>query len=199
MAINATPPRRTLPAARMAREACARQGLRVADGAANAACIAGQEGSAAIEFALVSSVLLALLFGVLAYGALFWVQQKVAHLAGDGARYAVAASLQGAQDPAAAGCSHVQHLWQQDALLQSVAANASQYVCAYVQGACDETAPSDPCLVVFTVTCPVTGWPLLNALRGLAGVFTGSPDALLPSTLTARASVRVPGMNLSSG
>src|SRR3546814_13214608 len=54
-----------------------------------------QRGVAAIEFALTVVLLLVIVFGIVSYGAMFWAQQKLSHLAGEGARYALVLSMEG--------------------------------------------------------------------------------------------------------
>lgn len=53
-------------------------------------------GNAAIEFALVSPVLLAFLLGIISYGGYFWLAHNVQELANDAARAAIA-GLDGAE------------------------------------------------------------------------------------------------------
>src|SRR3546814_17085725 len=54
-----------------------------------------QRGVAAIEFALTVVLLLVIVFGIVRYGAMFLAQQKLSHLAGEGARYALVLSMAG--------------------------------------------------------------------------------------------------------
>src|SRR3546814_17070462 len=54
-----------------------------------------QRGVAAIEFALTVVLLLVIVFGIVSYGAMFWAQQKLSHLAGEGAGYALVLSMEG--------------------------------------------------------------------------------------------------------
>ncbi|MFJ0656521.1 TadE family protein, partial [Bordetella bronchiseptica] len=63
-----------------------------------------QRGAAAVEFALVILLMLALMLGVLGYGALFWAQQKLSKAAGEGAQALLQANLRGAAASGVAGC-----------------------------------------------------------------------------------------------
>lgn len=47
-----------------------------------------QEGAAAVEFALVSTILVALLIGIVQFGFTFWEYIQVAHAAREGVRWA---------------------------------------------------------------------------------------------------------------
>jgi Flp pilus assembly protein TadG len=49
---------------------------------------ARQEGAAAVEFALVSTILVALLIGIVQFGFTFWEYIQVAHAAREGVRWA---------------------------------------------------------------------------------------------------------------
>lgn len=51
-----------------------------------------QRGVAAIEFALVSVVMMLLLTGILGLGSMFWIKQQLSNFAGEGARAALYAS-----------------------------------------------------------------------------------------------------------
>ncbi|MBN9571802.1 MAG: pilus assembly protein [Alphaproteobacteria bacterium] len=53
-------------------------------------------GNAAVEFALVSPILLAFLLGIISYGGYFWLAHNVQELANDAARAAIA-GLDGAE------------------------------------------------------------------------------------------------------
>src|SRR5690606_33275389 len=83
-----------------------------------------QQGVAAIEFALTLTVLLMIFFGIVTFGALFWMQQKASSLAAEGARVALVKSIQGEEHPAQEGCLHVIALAQKDLLLQSLASDS---------------------------------------------------------------------------
>src|SRR5690606_4048081 len=137
------------------------------------------------EFALSVLLLLMICFGIVSYGVLFWTQQKISHLAADGARMALVASFQGDSNAANTACIQVTAQAQADILLNSM----SHFQCLPDQSAC----PFDPtahCATV-TVSGTVEGWPLLEMMRGMAHVFTTDPDGLLPKTLHASAIVQI--------
>lgn len=144
-----------------------------------------QEGAAAIEFALSLTLLLMICFGIVSYGVLFWTQQKISHLAADGARMALVASFQGDTNAASTACLQVTAQAQADILLNSM----SHFQCLPDQSAC----PFDPAVSCATVRVSgtVEGWPLLEIMRGMARVFTTDPDSLLPKTLNASAIVQI--------
>lgn len=144
-----------------------------------------QQGAAAIEFAFSLTLLLILFFGIVSYGVLFWTQQKISHLAADGARMALVASFQGDTNGANTACLQVTAQAQADILLSSM----SHFQCLPDQSAC----PFDAMVSCATVTVngTVEGWPLLEIMRGMAHVFTTDPDSLLPKTLHASAIVQI--------
>ena len=53
----------------------------------------GERGAAAVEFALVASILFTLIFGTIQYGLYFWSLQSGAHAAREAARQAAVGSL----------------------------------------------------------------------------------------------------------
>lgn len=142
-----------------------------------------------------------LLFGVVTYGALFWTQQKVSHLAAEAGRYALIESVRGTDDLQAAVCTqHIDRLGRQDALLNPLRPDGRQAAsfCTLEdtrkQGApCPVGLAAARCATI-TITAEVTGWPLLNTLRGMARLFTPAPDALIPDTLVSRAVVQLGNM-----
>src|SRR3546814_6495926 len=113
-----------------------------------------QRGVAAIEFALSVVLLLVIVFGIVSYGAMFCAQQKLSHLAGEGARYALVLSMEGtggggAQLP----CSYITTLAEHDALLHkapdcSIPCTPSD--CPWNTGA--PTEPTHPAAQYATIT-----------------------------------------------
>ncbi len=64
-----------------------------------------ERGSELIEFALVGILLFTLVFGVAEFGRAIWIYSTVAHLAREGARYAI---VRGAESGVAASASDVE-------------------------------------------------------------------------------------------
>lgn len=150
-----------------------------------------QQGAAAIELALTLILLLMLFFAVISYGSLFLAQQKLSHLAGEGARTAVAASFQGKSKAEAleAGCARADYLREHDFLLASLTAEPCAISPSSQVASCHFAAPY-PCATL-EIKGQVSGWPLLNMMRSLAGVFTSDTSAILPEFLSAKAVVQL--------
>ena len=115
-----------------------------------------QDGAAAVEFALVSIALLAILYGLISFGVLFAVQHTLDQAATEGARAAVGAA-------------------PGDEAATSLAATRSDlgWLTAYVQPG-DVTANLAPCSFDATVDCvhvaidyPYGVRPVLPAVPGL--------------------------------
>lgn len=149
----------------------------------------GQQGVAAIEFALVLGVLMLLVYGTLAFGLLFWMQQKLSHVAGDSARHAVIASMAKEPDPAQMGCNHVAQHVSKDWLLASLGA---QHV-SCTPSAAQQSCPDDPdasCASI-VVVADVSQWPVLILIRGLTNVVRAADSLQIIQQLSATAIVRV--------
>jgi len=160
-----------------------------ATGRAAAARGARQRGAASIEFAFALVLLLMFLFAIVGYGALLWAQQKVTHLAAEGARSALAASFEGDAAAAQGACAgSVLPIAMRDALLAGPAQEAG--FCTGSQAAC-AFAPDATCATV-EIRMRVDGWPLLEIMRGLARVFDGDTQRLLPEQVQAKAVVQIP-------
>ncbi|WP_017524511.1 TadE/TadG family type IV pilus assembly protein [Pusillimonas noertemannii] len=148
-----------------------------------------QRGAASIEFAFALVLLLMFLFALVGYGALLWAQQKITHLAAEGARSTLAASFQGDAAPAQDACSgSVLPIASRDALLAGPAQEAG--FCTGSQAAC-VFAPDATCATI-EIRMRVEGWPLLEIMRGLARTFGGDAQRLLPELLQAKAVVQIP-------
>lgn len=174
--------------ARPAAGATARPSTRSAAPHASAAHRA-QRGAASIEFAFALVLLLMFLFAIVSYGALLWAQQKVTHLAAEGARSALAASFQGDAAAAQDACSgSVLPIAVRDSVLAGPAQEAG--FCTGSQAAC--TFAPDATCVTIEIRMRVDGWPLLEIMRGLARVFGGDAQRLLPEQLQAKAVVQIP-------
>lgn len=149
-----------------------------------------QRGVAAIEFSLILSVLLLLLYGLISFGLLFWMQQKVAHISGDIARRTALASMSGVSAPAVYGCDQLPGYVEADFILHSLGAG---------RVVCQPLITSSPCLgegpgrcATITVIADVSAWPVLKLAQGLARVATG-PQAMpaMLTSLQASAVVRI--------
>lgn len=158
-----------------------------------------QRGAAAIELAFSMILLLMLFFAIISYGALFWAQQKLSHLAGEGARIAVAAHFQ-SQEPSSdvrdKVYTKVLAMKKDDFLLESLGG----FGCAlYGPGVDGDTACGEPCPVpninhsytTLTVCGKVHGWPLLDMMRSLTGLFGSGASQLVPEILSADAVVQL--------
>lgn len=152
---------------------------------------AGQRGVATTELALVIGLLLLLLYGLVGFGLLFWLQQKVEHIAGDSARHAVVATVSGHANPAQAGCDYVAHHVVADRLLASLGAGAVTCVPSAAGQACDDALPVQ--CVTITVTANVSAWPMLKPVRALIGAAGGDDAVGAVNTLSATAVVRIKG------
>lgn len=148
-----------------------------------------QSGAAAIELAVSMLLLMMLFFAIISYGALFWAQQKLSQLAGEGGRYALASSYQGVLPEMAgvAACTHLKTLAAQDMLINSMGDASFQ---------CTSAAPAaTPCptgieCAALNLSVDVKGWPLLNIMRALTRVFTDD-SLLIPNKLFAHSLVQI--------
>ncbi|CAM5207731.1 hypothetical protein CDEF62S_00956 [Castellaniella defragrans] len=166
-----------------------------------------QAGVAAIEMGLTLVVLLMLIFAIVGYGALFWVQQSLSVVAADTARHAAVESYTQPQadvttDAADYACKAA---GQVPMLLAALGASGESSisggtpVCAgfaSVQSpdstgveAC-ASVPKFRCLKV-TLNLTVDSWPLMNTLGQLAGVFSSSSEDWVPKSLQASATVLI--------
>ncbi|MBV7486652.1 TadE/TadG family type IV pilus assembly protein [Bordetella sp. BOR01] len=145
-----------------------------------------QRGVAAIEFAMVLTVLLLILLAIVGYGAIFWAQQQLSAAAGEGARAGLQARYAGQAD------------------IQAVACDAA--VSVFGPGTkveCNRTGTLTPCTWTgadgAAVGCmdvvlryDVAQWPLLQSFQNLLGWVSGAKgDRLVPSTLRSRATIQI--------
>lgn len=151
----------------------------------------GQRGVAAVEFVLVLGVLLFLLYGMVGFGLLFWMQQKMTHITGDSARYALVASMSGQHHSAGAGCDHAVRHVSSDRMLRmlgpgrvSCTSSAANYTCAHEE--------MDRCVSI-TVVADVSQWPVLGVVRRLAGAVGMRDSIAIINQLSATAVVRITG------
>jgi len=143
----------------------------------------GQRGAAAIEFALVMMVMLVLLGAIVGFGALFWMQQKLSHAAGDAARsalYASQSALVSDEVVRQAACQSATQLW------------GAAVSCSIERPSCGAgTAATAKCLQVRLVY-NVSSWTPAASLRSFAAAipFLSSSD-LVPDQLAAFAKVQI--------
>ncbi len=146
-----------------------------------------QQGVAAIEFAISILLILLIFFGIVTYGSLFWMQQKLSHLSADGARYALAESLRSAgtaQQTANAACGYISATVKQDSFLNTFSPSCTAVA---APGACPECIK-----LTVTITDPAGIWPVLNLLTSIASLIPGSAGAtLVPSALSSSATIQI--------
>lgn len=142
-----------------------------------------QCGAAAIEFALVMTVMLALLGAIVGFGAMFWMQQKLSHAAGDAARsalYASQSALVSDETVRQAACESAQQMW------------GSAIACSIERPPCGAgTGAHARCLQVRLVY-DVSAWTPAASFRSFIAAmpFISSSD-LVPNQLAALAKVQI--------
>lgn len=146
-----------------------------------------QQGVAAIEFALVITLLLTVCFAIVSFGMLMWTQQKVSHIAGDSARVALQQSIQGNGQFDQAACDHAKDMVAADFILKGlqankVACNSEPVSCAW------DTSQS--CLRL-TMTVTVDGLPLVNMVQAAGNMFSNKTDGWVPEKLSATTVVKI--------
>lgn len=153
-----------------------------------------------MEFALVVVLLLVIAFGLVSYGVMFWAKQDLSQLAGEGARYALAASMtnDGGADFAQAGCTHVRTLLSGDKLLQPDGLSCPEAGTGEASGTNDSVCPwasSDdvpqPQCATITLQYDVKKLPLAGLVGELAGFFSADSTDWVPLTLTASSTVQL--------
>jgi len=172
---------------------------------------ARQSGAAALEFALVLSLMLLLLAGLVGMGALFWARQQLASVAGDSAQAALWGAARAPADVdeeqlrqlacASAGRSmgsdRVSCSEPDDCPAAAPAAppGSEKAACVQVQvefPACGWTGAAGlaaNCVSV-RIALPAHGWPLLGMAGRLADAVGGKD--WFPDVLTARAMLQIP-------
>jgi len=160
----------------------------------------GQRGVAALELAMVLIPLLLLLYGIVAYGSLFWVQQTLTRAAEDGAR----AALQSAQLTDVHGASMLSGDAACKAAGQSVQwLNARRRALGLSDVACSQPAvvacpyaPGNRCLQITVTYQNYQMYPLVPELIPLQDwlhSLLGSQGEWIPRDLEARAWVQLGG------
>lgn len=165
-----------------------------------------QRGVAAIEFALVITLFLVILFAVISYGSMFWVQQRLSQAAGEGARVAIELAQEEwpytDEHGAALASSYVADV--KAAVFKSIqgwSLQSNEVTLAHAGSTGCPGAAAD-CLTV-SLTYASREWPLIGLLESLSGVFGGQDDCQaassgqaagncwIPETLRASATVRL--------
>lgn len=162
--------------------------------ASASASIRRQGGAAAIEFALTITVLLMLLAGLVGYGVVFWMQQKLTKAAAEGAQAVLLAAQQGELRRAALESLACLSVRREASRFSGTDADGAQRVgCTPTFGPCTWTmagAVTAPCVRVQVAYDPA-GWPLMATMRNLSQALSGS-SAWFPSSLSANAVVQIP-------
>jgi Flp pilus assembly protein TadG len=153
-----------------------------------------QRGAAAIEFALTITVLLMLMVGLIGYGVVFWMQQKLTKAAGEGAQAVLLAAQQGELRRAALESLACLSVRREALRFSDTDADGAQRIgCTPVFGPCTWTmagAVTAPCVSIRVAYDPA-GWPLMATMRNLSQALSGS-STWFPSSLTANAVVQIP-------
>ena len=145
-----------------------------------------QRGVAAIEFAMVLTVLLLILLAIVGYGAIFWAQQQLSAAAGEGARAGLQARYAGRADVQAVACDAAVVVFGPGTKVEcnrtAVPAN-----CAWTGAG----GAAVGCMDV-VLRYDVAQWPVLQSFQSLLGLVAGdSAQDLIPSTLSARAIIQI--------
>ncbi|MGE8547538.1 TadE/TadG family type IV pilus assembly protein [Alcaligenes sp. Marseille-Q7550] len=143
---------------------------------------ARQRGVAAIEFALVLSLMLVIFGAIISFSALFLAQQKITHLVGDAARQSVTQALTPVQT-AAFFQEYVDRRAQDDVLLHWLGGLSG----GFRQAACVQE-PANQC-GRFSLELSVQPWLLANLLDILSPLLTGDEQSHAPGSLHATAFV----------
>ncbi len=142
-----------------------------------------QRGIAAVEFSLVLLMLLLLLFAILGFGALFWMQQQLASAAADGARAVAQAQYTGQTNLQQVACMPALSTFPSSI---SVACVVTPSTCTWA-GSGGSTAR---CATV-GLSYSVESWPLLGAFQALIDMVPGTSTTWIPSTLRSTAIVQI--------
>jgi len=135
---------------------------------------------------MVLTVLLLILLAIVGYGAIFWAQQQLSVAAGEGARAGLQARYAGLADAQAVACDTAVDIFGPGTKV-----------------ACNRTAAPAPCAwagaggvgvgcMDVVLSYDVEQWPLLKSFQDLLGLATGgSAASLIPTTLSARATIQI--------
>ncbi len=156
----------------------------------------GQQGVAAIEFALVFTVLLTICLAIVSFGMLMWTQQKVSHIAGDSTRVALQYSINGEADYAEKACLHAKTMVAADFILEGLLdpenPDADKVICDASAVACAWALndPTQKCLqLIMTVT--VDGLPLVNMVQAVGKMFSNKTGGWIPTELSATSVIKI--------
>lgn len=145
-----------------------------------------QRGVAAIEFAMVLTLMLLILLGIVGYGAIFWAQQQLSGAAGEGARAGLQAQYAGQPDVQAIACDAAVDVFGPGSKVECNR-TAVPFECAWT--AADGSKVG--CMSV-VLRYDVTQWPLLKSFQNLLDLAAGGGGAsLIPQTLSARATIQI--------
>ena len=152
-----------------------------------------QQGVAAIEFALIITVLLTVCLAIVSFGMLMWTQQKVSHIAGDSTRVALQHSINGDKEYALDACKHAKAMVAADFILKGLLdpsdPGKDKVICNAVPVQCVWDA-TQSCLRL-TIIVTVEGLPLVNIVRAVGGFFSNNPDGWIPEKLSATSTVKI--------
>lgn len=141
---------------------------------------AKQRGVAALEFALVLSVLLLMLGGIVGLSGMVWVQQKLTGAATEGVRAMLDSKLSGAIDTSVA-C----RVARDSVTWMTIGCATAQKPCTWSGGASN---PTVQCATV-SLTYDTGTWPVLAMMRNLSQTLWRS--SWVPQTMTANAVVQI--------
>ncbi|NLN66617.1 MAG: pilus assembly protein [Alcaligenaceae bacterium] len=152
-----------------------------------------QQGVAAIEFALIITVLLTICFAIVSFGMLMWTQQKVSHIAGDSTRVALQHSISGDTEYAVKACEHAKAMVAADFILAGLLdpsdPGKDKVVCNAVPVQCVWDA-TQSCLRL-TMIVTVEGLPLVNIVQAVGSIFSNKTDGWMPEKLSATSVVKI--------
>jgi len=120
-----------------------------------------QKGAAAVEFAMIATLLITLIVAIAGFGFLFWMQQRLSQQAGDVARAMMRAQLMGAKWDAAStsACTQARAKFERDGVLGCAVSTAT---CAW--GAASSLAPPPVCADI-KLSFDAYDWAPLTGLR----------------------------------
>jgi Flp pilus assembly protein TadG len=160
-----------------------------------------QQGVAAIEFALLVTLLLVVVFAIVSFGAMFWAQQQLSHLAADGARYALVLSMDdqgsGSGSGGASADGSGASASMETSVCSSIRKQAASYALLTASPTCGFTLdssgddPAQPRYATVTVSYPTAGLPLASLVGSLAGFFSANHGDWVPKILQASAKIRL--------
>lgn len=163
-----------------------------------------QQGVAAIEFALIITVLLTICFAIVSFGILMWTQQKVSHIAGDSTRVALQRSIEGNEDPGTVACIYALNMAKKDWLLRVALEtpvkqdepDPEEQFCVSDKDVSCPGGIGGKCLQL-KITVPAKGLPLVNIVKDVGNLMLAifskdkNTDGWLPDELSATSTVKI--------